>query len=98
MQLLRTLIGLLFAAHGAQKLFGWFGGGGPEGTGQMFESMGLSPGTRNAVAAGAAEAGGGALLAVDVAKPLGAAALNGSMITAIRHAHLPKGLWNHEGG
>ena len=98
MHLLRTLIGLLFAAHGAQKLFGWFGGGGPEGTGEMFESMGLRSGRRNALAAGAAEAGGGALLAVGIAKPLGAAALNGSMITAIHHAHLPRGLWNHEGG
>ncbi|MEX2195037.1 MAG: DoxX family protein [Thermoleophilaceae bacterium] len=98
MQLLRTLIGLLFAAHGAQKLFGWFGGGGPAGTGEMFESMGLSPGKRNALAAGAAETGGGALIAADIGKPLAAAALSGSMVTAVRHAHLPKGLWNHEGG
>ena len=55
---MRTLIGGLFIGHGTQKLFGWFGGHGPEGTGQFFESLGLSPGKQNAIAAGAAGGGG----------------------------------------
>src|SRR4051794_41495025 len=58
--LLRILIGGLFVGHGTQKLFGWFGGYGPDGTGQFFESIGLRPGRRNAMMAGASEAGGGA--------------------------------------
>ncbi len=62
--LLRVLIGGLFVGHGTQKLFGWFGGYGPDGTGQFFESIGLRPGRRNAMIAGASEAGGGALLAL----------------------------------
>ena len=56
--LVRGAIGSLMVGHGTQKLFGWFGGGGPEGTGQFFEQVGLRPGRRNALAAGAAEAGG----------------------------------------
>src|SRR3954451_1670499 len=57
--LLRGLIGGVFVGHGGQKLFGWFGGYGPDGTGQFFESIGLRPGRRNAMVAGASEAGGG---------------------------------------
>jgi putative oxidoreductase len=95
---LRLLIGGLFIGHGTQKLFGWFGGHGPEGTGGFFESLGLKPGKPNAVAAGAAEAGGGALLATGVALPLAGAALIGTMTTAIRHAHAAKGPWSSEGG
>jgi putative oxidoreductase len=55
--LARLTIGLLFVGHGTQKLFGWFGGGGPEETGQFFEQVGLRPGRRSALAAGTAEAG-----------------------------------------
>lgn len=97
-KLLRAVVGLLFVGHGTQKLFGWFGGSGPEGTGQFFEKLGLRPGRRNAVAAGAAEAGGGLLLATGVATPLAAAGLSGTMISAIRHAHFEKGLWSTDGG
>jgi putative oxidoreductase len=97
-RLLRAVVGLLFAGHGTQKLFGWFGGSGPEGTGQFFEKLGLRPGRRNAVAAGTAEAGGGVLLATGIATPLAAAALSGTMISAIRHAHFEKGLWSTDGG
>ena len=57
--LLRATVGAIFMEHGTQKLFGWFGGPGPDGTGQFFESVGLRPGRRNAIAAGTAEAGGG---------------------------------------
>src|SRR5690348_18385261 len=52
--LARITIGVLFVGHGTQKLFGWFGGGGPEGTGKFFEQAGLKPGRRQALAAGAA--------------------------------------------
>ena len=61
--LLRGVVGPLFVGHGTQKLFGWFDGHGLAATGQFFESVGLRPGRRHALAAGAAEAGGGALLA-----------------------------------
>jgi putative oxidoreductase len=97
--LLRIILGGLFVGHGSQKLFGWFGGHGPDGTGQFFESLGLAPGKRNAVAAGLSEAGGGALLAVGgAATPLGAAAISGAMITAVKTVHLTKGPWVTEGG
>jgi|SRR5687767_7494564 putative oxidoreductase len=96
--LLRTLIGGLFIGHGTQKLFGWFGGHGPEGTGEFFESLGLRPGKPNAIAAGAAEAGGGALLATGLATPLAGTALHSVMTSAIHHVHAEKGPWSTEGG
>jgi putative oxidoreductase len=96
--ILRVLVGGLFVGHGTQKLFGWFGGHGVEGTAGFFESLGLKPGKRNAIAAGAAEAGGGALLAAGLATPLAGAAINGTMVTAIRHVHAAKGPWSTEGG
>ena len=96
--LARVTIGLLFVGHGTQKLFGWFGGGGPEQTGQFFEQVGLRPGRSSALAAGAAEAGGGLLFAAGAATPLAAAALSGSMITAIKKVHWEKGVWTTAGG
>jgi putative oxidoreductase len=96
--LVRTLLGGLMIGHGTQKLFGWFGGHGPEGTGQYFESLGLRPGRRNALAAGAAEAGGGALIALGLLTPLGGAAVTGAMATAIATVHGPRGPWVTEGG
>jgi|tagenome__1003787_1003787.scaffolds.fasta_scaffold20886770_2 putative oxidoreductase len=96
--IVRLVIGGLFIGHGTQKLFGWFGGGGPEGTGQYFEGVGLRPGKRHAVAAGAAEAGGGALLAAGLATPLAAASMIGVMLTAIRKVHWSKGPWVTSGG
>ena len=96
--LLRTVVGALFVGHGTQKLFGWFGGHGLEATGGFFESLGLRPGRRHALAAGAAEAGGGALLALGFLTPVAAAALTGTMATAIRKVHGPKGPWNSDGG
>src|SRR3954454_7989598 len=84
--LLRGAIGATFVVHGTQKLFGWFGGYGPDGTGQFFESLGLRPGRRNAVAAGVTETTGGILLAVGLATPAAAAGLTAVMITALRTA------------
>ncbi len=94
----RTIIGGLFIGHGTQKLAGWFGGSGLEATSAGFDSMGLRPGRRNAIAAGVAEAGGGALLALGAATPLAGAALIGTMITAIRTVHWKNGPWATNGG
>ena len=96
--LMRVLVGGLFVGHGTQKLFGWFGGNGFEETAGGFESMGMRPGKRHAAAAGAAEAGGGLLLALGLATPLAAASVIGVMLTAIRKVHLPNGIWVTEGG
>jgi putative oxidoreductase len=96
--LTRVLVGGLFIGHGTQKLFGWFGGHGLDGTAGFFESIGLRPGKPNAIAAGASEAGGGALLAAGVATPLAGAALHGVMTSAIKHVHAEKGPWSTDGG
>src|SRR3954451_9342931 len=90
---LRAVVGPLFVGHGTQKLFGWFGGHGPDGTGGFFEGLGLKPGKRHATAAGVAEAGGGRLLTLGAATPVAAAMVSGTMITAIRKVPLPKGPW-----
>lgn len=91
--ILRFIVGGYFIGHGTQKLFGWFGGYGPEGTGQFFESLGLRPGKRHALAAGAAETGGGALLVAGAATPLAATLLTSTMLTAINRVHLKNGPW-----
>jgi putative oxidoreductase len=82
--LLRATLGTVFVVHGTQKLFGWFGGFGPDGTGQFFESLGLRPGRRHAVMAGVTEVGSGILMAAGAATPAAAAGLTGVMITALR--------------
>jgi putative oxidoreductase len=94
----RLTIGGLFVGHGTQKLFGWFGGPGPEGTEQMMDKLELRPARRNALAAGVAETAGGALLALGALTPVAAAMLSGTMFTAIRKVHFQKGLWNTGGG
>ena len=96
--IIRVVAGLLFAGHGAQKLFGWFGGHGLEATAGAFDSMGLKPGKRTALAAGASEAGGGALLALGLFTPAASAALIGVMSQAVRTVHLDKGFFVTEGG
>jgi putative oxidoreductase len=96
--LLRLVVGGLFVGHGTQKLFGWFGGYGLDATAQAFEKMGMRPGRRNAIAAGAAEAGGGALLAAGFETPLAASVLTATMITAIHRVHASKGPWVTNGG
>ena len=96
--LLRGVVGPLFVGHGTQKLFGWFGGHGIEGTGGFFENLGLRPGKRHATAAGWAEAGGGALLTLGAFTPLASLLISSTMVTAIRKVHAPKGPWVTEGG
>ena len=96
--LARATIGALMVGHGAQKLFGWFGGHGPEGTGRFFEQIGFRPGRKHALAAGTAEAGGGALVAAGLATPLAAASVIGVMFGAIRSVHWKNGVWSTNGG
>jgi putative oxidoreductase len=96
--LLRITVGTLFVGHGTQKLFGWFGGHGLDATAAGFEQLGMRPGRRNAIAAGAAEAGGGAALALGLATPLTASVLTGTMITAVHRVHLKNGPWLSNGG
>ncbi|WEO97767.1 DoxX family membrane protein [Streptomyces sp. FXJ1.172] len=95
--LLRLGTGGVLAAHGAQKLFGWFGGHGLEGTGQFMESVGYAPGKMSATAAGLAEAGGGTLLALGLATPAAGAAAAGAMAGAAT-VHLPNGFFAQSGG
>jgi putative oxidoreductase len=95
---IRSVVGPLFVGHGTQKLFGWFGGHGRDGTGGYFESLGLAPGKRHATAAGAAEALGGVLFTLGRMTPLASAAISGTMITAIRKAHASNGPWVTNGG
>src|SRR5215216_438095 len=94
----RMTIGGLFVGHGTQKLFGWFGGPGPEGTAQMMDKLEMRPARRHALAAGVSETVGGGLLALGALTPAASALLSGTMFTAIRKVHFPKGLWNTGGG
>jgi putative oxidoreductase len=95
--LLRLGAGGVLAAHGTQKLFGWFGGHGIEGTGQFMESVGYRPGRASATASGLAETGGGALLALGLATPAAGAAAAGAMGGAAA-VHTPNGFFNQSGG
>src|SRR5436189_194129 len=84
---LRLIFGIVMAAHGAQKLFGWFGGYGLNGTGGYFESLGFRPGRFFAFAAGASEFAGGLLVAIGLFGPIGPALVLATMIvTAFAHA------------
>ena len=94
----RVLIGGLFVGHGTQKLFGWFGGPGREGTEGMMESLQMRPARANALAAGLSETVGGSLLVAGFATPVAAATLTGTMTTAIRKVHLANGPWAANGG
>jgi putative oxidoreductase len=95
---LRLVMGLTVAAHGTQKLFGWFGGYGIAGTGQFFEQLGFRPGKVQAALAGLAELSGGLLLATGLATPVGAALVTMVMVVAVGSVHLPKGFWVSDGG
>lgn len=95
---IRVVIGLLFVGHGAQKLFGWFGGGGLEGTTKFFEKLEIYPPFAWAVVTGLAETLGGLGLALGLLTPIAAAAIIGTMLTAIIKVHGKNGLWNTNGG
>ncbi|WP_313312805.1 DoxX family protein [Pulveribacter sp.] len=95
---LRIPVGIIFSAHGAQKLFGWFGGYGLEGTGQFFGSLGLNPGFLMALLAGAAEFFGGLALVLGVAVRPAAAALGFAMLVAIFAVHIGNGFFVDKGG
>ena len=95
---LRLVVGGLFYGHGTQKLFGWFQGHGPDGTGGFLESLGYRPGRPMAIVAGATEAGAGMLLILGLFTPLAAAMIVGVMINATMAVHAGKGVWNSNGG
>jgi putative oxidoreductase len=96
---LRATLGSFFIGHGTQKLFGWFGGHGLEGTAGFFEGqLGLRPGKRHATAAGLGEAAGGALLMLGAFTPVATALITGAMTTAIRKVHGQNGPWVTDSG
>lgn len=90
---LRLVVGLTFAAHGAQKLFGAFGGYGIGGTAGFFEQIGLRPGKLHAWAAGIAEFFGGLVIALGLVTPVPAAALIAVMTAAVITVHLKNGFF-----
>jgi putative oxidoreductase len=95
--LLRLTAGLTLAAHGTQKLFGWFGGPSLDATGQFFETIGFLPGRRHALMAGLAETGGGLLLALGLFTPIGSALICSVMLVAAT-VHIKKGFFAQNGG
>ncbi|AMQ90333.1 MULTISPECIES: DoxX family protein [Marinobacter] len=95
---LRIPVGIIFAAHGAQKLFGWFGGYGLEGTGQWMDSIGLSPGYLMALLAGGTEFFGGLALIIGLLVRPASAALAFAMVIAIFSVHIQNGLFMSNNG
>ncbi|PPF87798.1 DoxX family protein [Subtercola sp. Z020] len=93
----RVALGSVLVAHGSQKLFGWFGGGGVEGTAKGMHAMGFRPGKPHAVLAGLGEAGAGAALALGLATPVAGAAAATTMGVAAS-THVPNGFFNAQGG
>src|SRR5919202_3074436 len=98
MLVLRVVLGLLLAGHGSQKLFGWFGGHGLQGTGGLMESLGLRPGQPWAALAGLSEFGGGVLTVLGFLNPLGPLGIIGAMAMATRKVHWGTPVWATEGG
>lgn len=95
---LRVPVGIIFMAHGAQKLFGWFGGYGLEGTGQWMASIGLGPGVLMAFLAGSAEFFGGLFILLGLLTRPAAAALAVTMLVAIFAVHFENGLFMSNNG
>lgn len=89
--LIRLVVGLAFAGHGAQKLFGWFGGGGPSGTAAFFGSLGFRAPAAMAIVAGLSELGGGLLLATGLLTPLAALVLSVVLLNAIATVQWKRG-------
>jgi putative oxidoreductase len=91
--LIRLVLGLMMAAHGSQKLFGWFGGYGLAGTAGFFDAMGFRPGRLFATVASASEVGGGLLVALGLFGPVGSALMVAVMIVAAISVHWQNGLF-----
>ncbi len=96
--LMRVILGLLLAAHGSQKLFGWFGGGGLKGSTRMIQSLNIHPPVFWAYANGICEFGGGILTAVGFLWPIGPLMIIANMLVAIAKVHWEKGFWSTKGG
>ncbi|UHA75037.1 DoxX family protein [Paenibacillus sp. 481] len=96
--LIRAVIGLTMIGHGAQKLFGWFGGYGLQGTGGWMESIGLRPGVQMALLAGLTELTGGLLFGLGMFTWIGALLIVGTMLMAIVKVHGPNGYWVTQNG
>jgi putative oxidoreductase len=96
--LARMVFGLLMAAHGTQKLFGWFGGYGLAGTAGYFESLGFRPGRFFAGAAASTEIAGGLLVAFGLLGPLGPALIVSVMIVAAATVHWANGVFAQNNG
>jgi len=96
--ILRLVVGLGLAAHGAQKLFGWFGGHGLEGTGRFLEGLGFRPGRSFALAAGLAEFSGGLLTALGLLGPIGPAIGIAVMVVAMVTVHIDNGFFVEDNG
>jgi putative oxidoreductase len=96
--LARLVFGVLMAAHGSQKLFGWFGGYGLNGTAGFFEGLGFRPGRLFVTAASVSEIGGGALLALGLFEPIAAALVVSVMIVAAGSVHWQHGLFAGSNG
>jgi len=95
---LRLVVGLAMAAHGSQKLFGWFGGHGLAGTGGFFEMIGFKPGRVFALLAGTTEVASGLLIAAGLLGPIGPALMLSVMIVAAVAVHLKNGFFAQSGG
>ena len=96
--LMRVVIGLTVAAHGAQKLFGWFEGPGVDGFAAGLERMGIRPARQFAVLAGLGELGGGILAALGFLYPIGPLVVAAGMVVAIFTVHYANGFFNTKGG
>lgn len=96
--LVRILLGAAIAAHGAQKLFGWFGGYGIKGTGGWFESLGFRPGAFFATASGLSEFGGGLLILLGLLGPAGPMLVIATMLVAILSVHIKNGFFAANNG
>jgi putative oxidoreductase len=96
--ILRLVVGLTVAAHGAQKLFGWWGGPGMTTWTQGVNKLRIRPAQPWAWIAALSEFGGGLLLALGLLSPLGSLAIAGAMLVAIATVHLARGFWAAKGG
>ncbi|TYS18769.1 DoxX family protein [Rossellomorea vietnamensis] len=96
--IIRLVIGLSFIGHGAQKLFGWFGGYGLEGTGGWMESLGMKPGKAMALLAGLAEFLGGIFFVLGLLTPVAGIMIAITMLIAIVKVHYANGYWSTNNG